>query len=137
MFTFFSEIFLENAFVELCSNGLIGFGFNGVLDAAKWTPHTYGATSVGTVSISNSKLIINGVEGARFGVLSQQINEKTADVTIKVELSGYSGANAMVSLNAQAGSTMDNNIEFGIDAGKLATCTFETSELTSPHPGGD
>lgn len=92
---------------------------NGVLDAAKWTPHTYGATSVGTVSISNSKLIINGVEGARFGVLSQQINEKTADVTIKVELSGYSGANAMVSLNAQAGSTMDNNIEFGIDAGKL------------------
>lgn len=50
---------------------------------------------------------------------SKQINEQTADVTIKVELSNYIGTNAMVSLNSQLGDTLSNNIEFGIDDHRL------------------
>mgnify|MGYP006934514679 FL=1 len=52
-----------------------------MLDESKWSLHTYGSSATGSVSIANSKLVINGAADARFGVLSQQINEKTADVT--------------------------------------------------------
>lgn len=103
-----------------------------VLDETKWTPYTYGGTAVGTTAVSNSKLIVTGVSNARFGVLSQQINERNADVTIKVELSGYSGTNAMVSLNADAGNTLNNNIEFGIDAGELKMFGDGVASYTGP-----
>ena len=108
-----------------------------MLDESKWSLHTYGSSTAGSVSIANSKLIINGAADARFGVLSQQINEKTADVTIKVELSGYTGTNAMVSLNAEAGTEMTSNIEFGIDAGKLKVFgdgiqSFTGNSVTAP-----
>ena len=108
-----------------------------MLDESKWSLHTYGSSAAGSVSIANSKLIINGAADARFGVLSQQINEKTADVTIKVELSGYTGTNAMVSLNAEAGTEMTSNIEFGIDAGRLKVFgdgiqSFTGNSVTAP-----
>lgn len=89
------------------------------LDTSKWAPYTYGSADMGSIQISDSHLIITGVPSSRFGVLSKQINEQTADVTIKVELSNYIGTNAMVSLNSQLGDTLSNNIEFGIDDHRL------------------
>lgn len=90
------------------------------LNHSKWTMKTYGSNLSGECVVNGSHMTLTGVSDARFGVLSRSIyNKNNADIIIKADILECTGKNAMLSLIPNNSEDFTNNIEFGVDDGRI------------------
>ncbi len=90
----------------------------------RWTPTSL-AGGTGSVSVGDGELTINGAADARYGVLSQPIDNSSTDVTtVGVKLDSVDGTNGLMDLYSGTGAgDFANFLEFGVQGGDAVIYT--------------